>query len=133
MINIHKKNIELTKILKSREFSTDIKLYFSTRTVGDDFDPEEKNYTYTNLNPITIKGYVRDIKMEALVWKQYGLSEVGAKEVLVEDKYADWFRKCNKVVIDGDDFTVYKEATGNRLLITKLPLKIVKIVLQKTS
>ena len=63
----------------------------STKTAGDDFDPFEKNYTYSTLNPKVITGYVRDIQPEALVWKEYGLSQVGAKEVLCDKKYRNWF------------------------------------------
>ena len=33
----------------------------STKTAGDDFDPYEQNYTYTTLNPLTVKAYVSDL------------------------------------------------------------------------
>lgn len=133
MINLKKKNLEIVNLLNSKEFSTKIYIYFSTRTIGDDFDPREKNYSYTNLNPHVIRGYVRDIKSEALVWKQLGLSEAGAKEILCEDKYASLFRNCTKIEIDGDTYQVYKENVGNRMLIEKRPMKLIRIIVSKVK
>lgn len=130
-INIHKSSPEIKKLLNDKNLSTKIYLYMSTKTAGEDFDSEEKNYTYTNLNPVVVKGYVKDVKGEALVWKQYGLSETGAKEVICEYKYAQWFRLANKIEIDGDEFQVYKENVGNRLLIEKRPFSLARIILKK--
>lgn len=132
-MNIKKVQQQIKRTIESNNFSTKILLYFSTRTVPADFDSYEKNYTYTNLNPVTIKGYVSDISNEALVWKQYGLSEVGAKQILCDEKYASWFRLCNKIEIDNDSYQVYKENVGNRFLITKLPMKLIKIVVTKVK
>ena len=131
MFNLNKRNKEISNLLQDPNFTTKIYFYMSTRSVDDSFDPREKNYTYTNLNPIVIRGYIRDVKPEALVWKQYGLSEVGAKEVLCEDKYSNLFRIANKIEIDGDSYQVFRENVGNRVLITKLPFKLIKVVLRK--
>lgn len=133
MINIFKKNKQINQLINSANLSTKISIYFSSKTAGDYYDSYEKNYTYTNLNPLTIKGYVRDIKPEALVWKQYGLSEIGAKEIICEDKYGDWFRNCTKIVIDGDTYQTYKDNTGNKFIITKLPFKLIKVVVSKVK
>ena len=130
-INIHKPNSEIKKILNDSNLSTKILLYMSTKSAGEDFDPEEKNYTYTNLNPVTVRGYVKDVKGEALVWKNYGLSETGAKEVICEYKYAEWFRLANKIEIENDQYQVYKENVGNRLLIEKRPFQLARIILKK--
>lgn len=131
MMDLNKKDIELVRLLNNPNISTKISIYFSTKTAGEDYDPYEKNYTFTNLNPVTIRGYVRDISPEALVWKQYGLTEIGAKEIICEDKYADWFRKANKIIIDGDEYSCYKEGLGSNALITKRPKKIIKVVVFK--
>jgi len=133
MLNLKKSNQEIRDLLQNSNIATKILLYFSTQTIGADYDPYEKTYTYTNLNPITIRGYVRDIKPESLVWKQYGLAEVGAKEIICDETYAESFRLCNKIEIDGDVFQVYKENVGNRHLITKRPLKLIKVVVKKAE
>jgi len=114
-----------------KENSTKILIYMSTRSYGDDYDPYTKNYTYINLNPRTIKGYVTEISPEALVWKSYGLKEMGAKEIICEKKYADWFRKANKIEIDGDSYEVYREGVGNRAIIQQRPYSMIRVLLEK--
>lgn len=131
MINIKKLNRQVLKTIEDSGLNTKILLFFSQRTVGEDFDPYEKNYTYTNQNPLTIKGYVTEVSPEALVWKQYGLAEVGMKEILCDKKYIKWFRLCNKIQIDGDNYQVYKENVGNRLVITEMPLKLIRVLVTK--
>jgi len=130
-MNITNRLKYLEKIIK--ENSTKIYIYFSTATVGDDFDPYEQNYTYTNLNPLVIKGYVRDISPEALVWKQYGLREMGAKEIICDKRYRNWFEKCNKIEINGEKFQVFKEASGNRCIIQERPFNLIRIVINKVE
>ena len=105
----------------------------STKSIGTDYDPYSKNYTYTNLNPKFIKGYVREISAEKLVWKSYGLSEMGAKEILCRKQYSSWFKNCNKVKIDGDTFQVMKEAQGNRAIIEERPFDMIRVVLRKLA
>jgi hypothetical protein len=129
MINLKKTNRQIKQLLTNSNFSTKIYLYFSTKTIGDDYDEYEKHYTYTNLNPLVVRAYVSDIKPEALVWKQYGLQEQGAKEILCEERYAKWFRLANKITIDDDQYVIYKEGMASKALITKRPLGLVKIVL----
>lgn len=133
MIKRNKKNLFLNTLLKDNDTATKVYFYFSTRSVPDEFDPYEKNYTYTNLNPIALKMFVRDIKSEALVWKQYGLSEIGAKEIICEKKYGDWFRRCNKIEIDGDSYQVYKENVGGRCLIEERPFNLIKVIITKVK
>jgi hypothetical protein len=132
-MNLKKIRTQIKRTIESSNFSTKIRLYFSQRSVGEFYDPYENNYSYTNLNPITIKGYVRDISPDALIWKQYGLSEIGAKEILCDNKYVSWFKLCNKVEIDSDTYQVYKEAQGNRFMITEEPFKISKIIVVKAK
>jgi hypothetical protein len=131
MINIHKKNKFIEDLLDHSYLTTKISIYFATKSADESFDSEEKNWSYTNLNPQTIRGYVREIDPSKLIWKQYGLSEMGAVEVLCSDKYENWFRNCNRIVINEKDYHVFKENVGNRVLITLRPFKLMRIVLKK--
>ena len=106
-------------------------LFFSERTIPEDFDPYEKNYTYSDLNPLTVKGYVRDISPEALAWKPYGLQETGVKECIVREKYAKWFKLANRIQIDDDIYELYKEGVGNKAFITKRPFKLCRVIIFK--
>lgn len=121
----------VSHIFKHSDFCTKIKLYFSQKTFGEYYDPYEDNYTYTNLNPLTIKGYVSEISSEALVYRHYGLREQGAVEVLTDSKYKNYFVNCNKIVIDNQDYEVFKEGTGNNSLISNRTKKIIRVILTR--
>lgn len=133
MLNIHKRSKYISDLLNHSYISTKISIFFATKSTDDSYDPEEKNYVYTNLNPHTICGYVREVDETKLVYKQYGLSETGVVEILVEDKYEDWFRNCNKITINGHDYNVFRESVGQRALITLRPLKLMRVVLKRTT
>ena|SRR3990167_6203811 len=126
-----KKIKEVHDLLKDKDFASKIKMFFSTKTEGADFDSYEKTYEYTNLNPKTIYGIVNFISPEALVWKKYGLAEIGAVEVITEAKYENWFRTCNKIEIDGDEYSVFKDAGGMKFIIEKRRNSMLRIVLQR--
>ena len=130
-LSIKKRNPALSKLLGSANYSTKIKIFFSTAMAGDDYDPYENNLTFSNLNPKTIKGYVRQISSEALVYKQYGLKEQGAKEILTDAKYKEWFENCSKIEIDGKEYQVYREGAGTRCMITERPFQIIKVVVSR--
>jgi len=122
---------QVNRILLNNEIATKVYFYFSSKTAGDDFDPYENNYTDTLLNPVVIKMYVREVSPEALVWKQYGLANVGAKEVLCDKKYDSYFRKASRIEIDGEKYQVFKEGTGSRTLISTRPFDQIKVILAR--
>jgi len=130
-MNVNNRIPSILKLIK--ENSTKVQLYFSYKEAGDDYDNYEQTYTYYNLNPLTIKGYVRTLSPEALVWKEYGLKEMGAKEIICDERYKTWFERCNKIEIDSDDYEVFREGVGNRAIIQKRPHKLLRIVVQKRS
>ena len=118
-------------IFKDTQFSTKVYLTFSSKIAGDAFDPYEKNYTKVNLNPTVIRAYVREINPEALVWKQYGLQNIGAMEILTEAKYEPYFEKCSKITIDGHNYEVFKEGTGGRSIMSKRPFQTLRVVVTR--
>ena len=123
----------INNLLKSSDLTTKITIYFSSKSAGDDYDPYEANLVDTNLNPKTIKGYVREISAESLVWRPYGLKEFGAKELICEAKYENWFKIANKIEIDEEEYEVFKEGVGGRAIIQKRPFSLIKITLQKKT
>jgi len=124
---------EITNILKEQEFTTKVRIFFSTKSAGDDYDEYEGNYVYGNLNPKTIKAYVREITPEALVWKQYGLHQMGAKEIICEKKYRSWFENCNKIEIGSTEYQVFKEGTGSRTIISERPYNMIRVVVSRNG
>ncbi len=120
-------------IYKNNEVSSKIYIYFASQMAGDDYDEYEKNKVVLNLNPIVIKGYVREINPEALVWKQYGLANIGAKEVLCDAKYDSYFRKCQKIKIDNIEYQVFKEGAGNKAIIQQRPFQTMRVVISRMN
>jgi len=119
------------RVFNHSDFCTKIRISFSQKTAGEYFDPYEQNYTYVNSNPITIKGYVSEVTGEALVYKQYGLQNMGAKEILCDVKYKNYFLNANKIEIDGDNYLVFKEATGGRTIISNRAKKMIRVIVTR--
>jgi len=123
----------IAKLLNHSDFRTKVQLYMSTKTAGLDYDSDEQNYTYTNLNPITINAYVSEVSAEGLVFKAYGLQNIGAKSILCEAKYKNMFENCNKITIDGDNYTVFREGTGSKTLISNRPKGLIRVIIQRND
>ena len=123
----------IAKLLNHSDFRTKVLLYMSTKTAGVDYDSDEQNYTYTNLNPITINAYVSEVSAEGLVFKAYGLQNIGAKSILCEAKYKNMFENCNKITIDGDNYTVFREGTGSKTLISNRPKGLIRVIIQRND
>jgi len=131
MKNIYSRNKEISRLLKNKNLSKKIYIYFATRSYGPDYDPYEDNYTMTDSNPVVIRGIVTQLTPTSLVWKEFGLKEQGAVEIICESKYKNWFESCNKIEIDGNNYAVFREGTGNKAIITDLPFNLIRVVLQR--
>lgn len=132
-VRIKKHNKEIEKLLTDSNLSTKVSVYFKYTAYGDDYDKYEKNTVDAKLNPKTIKAYVRDVSPEALVYKQYGLHEQGAKEILCDARYKEWFEKCAKIVIEGKEYQIFKEGAGQRAIITNRPFKMIRVVVSRRT
>lgn len=128
-----KKLFNFNTILRDQNLNTPIQIFMSTLTAGQDYDGFANNYTATNLNPITIYGYVRDLAPETAFWKQYGLYQAGMKEIICEGQYEQYFKLANKIIINGDQYEVFKEGTGNKTMVTKRPGQLLRVVISRYS
>lgn len=72
-------------------------------------DPYEKNVSLTTMNPLPIKGLIRQVSYEALHWKYYGEIPVGSIEVIAEKKYLTLFRTADKIKYRDDYFKTWKD------------------------
>ena len=131
MRSIHKSLREARKILNDSNFKTKVLVYMSYRSFGDSYDKYENNYTDSMLNPKPIKAYVTDISPEALAWKQYGQKAQGAKEILCESRYKEWFESCAQIKIGTKYYTTFRDAASSRCLITDRQCNIIRVVLQQ--
>jgi len=116
--------------------ATKITMYFAVKTADEGYDSYESNKTTTNLNPKTIRGYIHPVSREQLVYKQYGLSNIGAVEVICDEKYISWFKTANKITINSANYSVLSvsnDAGSNNSpknnVFMKRAFKMAKIVL----
>lgn len=73
-------------------------------------DPTEHTKTLTYLNPIPVRGIGKDASLSSLKWNYAGQLAVGSKEVLVELPYENLLKVCRKIIINGEEYKVYKDA-----------------------
>jgi hypothetical protein len=73
------------------------------------------------------------VSSEKLYWKQYGKVEGGGKEILCKAQYADLFRNASKIVIDGDEYSCYKDGVGGNANIIKRQGQIIRVTLIKVD
>ena len=94
------KRIDIFNLLKNEGKLETLHVY-SAKEIQD--DPYEKTRVKTFLNPLPIKGLIRQVSFEALHWKYYGNIPVGSIEVIAEKKYLTLFRTADKIKY-GDNF-----------------------------
>ena len=126
-----KKIKTIRRLFNKKDLMTKVYIYFSVKEAGDDYDPYEENYVFTNTNPLVIKAYVRELTPESAFYKQYGIHQEGMKEILCDDRYRSWFENANKIEIDGIEYQTFKAGTGNKTLITKRPNKYIRVVVSR--
>jgi len=100
------KRIDIFNLLKNEGQLVTLQVYAAKETQED---PYEKNKSLTYLNPLPIKGLVRQVSFEALHWKYYGQIPVGSIEVIAEKKYLTLFRTADKIKCGDNYFKTWKE------------------------
>ena len=116
---------KITRRIKSKidkllaKYKTIIYIYpKSSKVKSDEYDPyRDEGYTKTGHNPIGLKVYVRDASPEGLIVREIGLRASQIKELWIDKKYIDLIKNAEKITIDGDDYSVWSEAVGNRFQI----------------
>ena len=136
--NLHIQDFE-TLMLKDYT-ATKISIYFAKKIDEDGYDPYESNLTSVNLNPKTIRGYIHAVTPQQLIYKQYGLANIGAVEIICDAKYISWFKTANKIAIN--DISYKCLAVGNAAgsdsnpkgaLVSERAFKMAKIVLVRND
>lgn len=133
MINRNLRRKEFEKLMLKDYTATKIQIYFSTKVASDGYDPFENNLTETNLNPKTIRAYIHDVTPQQLIYKKYGLSNMGAKEIICDEKYLDWFKNANKIEIDNVEYRTLPAGNSNDNYAIKRAFKMAKIVLVRND
>jgi len=98
------------------EYMRKVVLYIGEETVND---PYEKTKTVTLWNPITIKGLIKEIGFSGLKYKYYGSLSTGSKELICNKKYLNLLKVTRKILIDGEEYGIYKDADKNFQLLKR--------------
>ena len=123
------KRIDIFSLLKNEGQLVTLHVYAAKETVND---PYEKTRTQTFLNPLPIKGLIRQISYEALHWKYYGQIPVGSIEVISEKKYATLFRTADKIKYKDDFFKTWKDDSKGFAILEK-PDYVIIILAKKVD
>jgi len=121
---VSEKRIDLFNLLKNEGKLVTLHVYSAKETQDD---PYEKNKSLTYLNPLPIKGLIRQVSWESLKWKYPGLIPNGSIEVIAEKKYETLFQTADKIKYKDNYYSCWKDDSQN-FMIMKRPDYIVVIL-----
>jgi hypothetical protein len=110
------KRIDLFNLFKNEGKLETLHVYAAKET---QLDPYEKNKEKTFLNPLPIKGLIRQVSFEALHWKYYGQIPVGSIEVIAEKKYKTLFQTADKITYGDNEYKCWKDDSQNFAIIER--------------
>jgi hypothetical protein len=123
------KRIDLFNLFKNEGKLSTLYVYAAKEI---ETDPTEHTTDLIYMNPIPIKGLIRQVSFEALHWKYYGLIPVGSIEVIAEKKYLTLFRTANKIKYKDDYFKCYKDDSKGFAILER-PDYVVVILAKKVE
>ena len=136
MINKFKHIRQFEHVMLKDYTAEKITLYFAVETALEGYDPYENNTTPSNLNPKTIRGYIHQSSPSQNIYKGYGLVDTGIMEIIVDEKYYNWFKIANKIEIKGTPYRVFREGNAEGTpsnpkgtAMTYRSFKMIKVVL----
>jgi len=118
------KRIDLFNLFRNEGSLETLHVYAAKETIND---PYEKTKTKTFLNPLPIKGLIRQVSFEALKWKYTGLLPQGSIEVIAEKKYETLFQTADKIKYKDRFYSCWKDDAKN-FMILKRPDYVIVIL-----
>lgn len=88
------------------------------KTKEEDFDPfRNTGFVQQNQNPLPVKVLTKTISPTSLVFKEIGLTEAGAIQIILHDRDVGLIKNSEKVIIENREYYVFNDAVGNKLQI----------------
>ncbi len=88
------------------------------KTREDNFDPfRETGFVQQNQNPLPVKILTKTISPNSLVFREMGLTEAGALQIILQDKDVTLIKNSEKITIDNIEYYVFNQAVGNKFQI----------------
>jgi hypothetical protein len=88
-------------------------------------------YQKNQQNYLTVKAWVRPMVSNELVVKQLGLVSIGSVKIVIKNNDVALFKLASRVVIKNEDFYVYNDAVGKKMLMIELDDSYTEITLFK--
>ena len=88
------------------------------KTREEDFDPfRNTGYVQKNQNPLPVKVLTKTVSPNSLVFKEIGLTEAGAIQIILHDRDVELIKNSEKIIIENREYYVFNDAVGNKLQI----------------
>jgi len=91
----------------------------------------EVGFSIAQQNYLTVKGFVRPMISSELVFKQLGLVSIGAVKIIVKNMDVPLFKLASRIVIKDEDFYVFHDAVGKKMIMVELDENYSEITLFK--
>ena len=88
-------------------------------------------YTIAQQNYFTVNSWVRPMVSNELVVKQLGIVSIGTIKIIIKNNDVALFKLANRIVYNNDDFYVYNDAVGKKMLMINLDDNYSEITLFK--
>lgn len=82
-------------------------------------------------NYLTVKAWIRPIVSNELVVKQLGLVSIGSVKIVIKNNDVSLFKLASRIVIKNEDFYVYNDAVGKKMLMVELDDNYTEITIFK--
>ena len=88
------------------------------KTKDANFDPDrDTGYVQQNQNPLPVKVLTQTITPNSLIFREMGLTEAGALQIILADNDVELFKNSEKITIFGKTYYVYKDNVGGKVQI----------------
>ncbi len=109
-------NIDIFDIMKNAGQLTKLVIYPARQR---ETDPYEHTTEEVLLPSIIIKAIVSDESFGGLRYKYFGEIPAGSKKCIIEKKYLNLLKNCRKIMINDEEYTVYRDADKNFQILEK--------------
>lgn len=105
-----------------KDYKEKIKIFLPGSTVKSaNYDKyRDVGYQKAQQNWLTVKAWIRDTTANELIFKQLGITAMGAKKLVIKNNDVNLFKLAEKILIGEVHFYVFNDAVGNKMQI--LPL-----------
>ena len=88
-------------------------------------------YAKGQQNYLTVKAWVRPMVSNELVVKQLGIVSIGTIKIIIKNNDVNLFKFASRIVYNNEEYYVYNDAVGKKMLMINLDHNYTEITLFK--